>query len=234
MARRAPDDAFTRFLRGSNTAVRYPAFSRRNGGAFFGFSAQLIMSDPAFSKPENLLLARVREGDRAAFGELYDRFSTALFSLAMRILRDQKQAEDLIQEVFLQVWRKADQFDPERGSFITWSMMMTRNLALDRIRKIERHARLVEELTAEAAAQGEDAPALTENLDLQDRVILLKSAMAKLPPEQKRLIELAFFDGLTQSEISDLTKEPLGTVKARIRRGLLKLREALQDNERKS
>ncbi len=175
------------------------------------------------------LLQRVARGDRTAFTALYDRFSRPLYATALRILHDAREAEDIIQEVFLAMWEKAAVFEPGRGSAFSWAVTLTRNRAIDRIRMRKRRAELLtasspEELGyASAGDEGDSADALS----LKEKAVTVRAAVAALPADQQRALQLAFFSGLTQQEIADKLREPLGTIKARIRRGLLRLRDSL-------
>jgi RNA polymerase sigma-70 factor (ECF subfamily) len=174
------------------------------------------------------LLARMAGRDRQAFAVFYDRFSKPLYAVALRILRDARESEDVVQEVFLTLWEKADTFAPERGSAFSWAVALTRNRAIDRIRMRHRRSELLaarspEELGYETNAAADSA----DDLWLKEKAFTVRTAVAALPSDQQRALELAFFSGLTQQQIADTLNEPLGTVKARIRRGLLKLRETL-------
>lgn len=171
------------------------------------------------------LLRRISNGDQAAFAQFYDLYSNLLFSFAVKILNDPKEAEDVLQEVFLQIWDKAGTFDATLGKPSSWAITLVRNKAIDRIRASQRRVRLVEEA---AAAPAPEAPTANESVHSLEKAALVRSAMAALPAEQRSAIELAFFTGLTQIEISDSLREPLGTIKARIRRGMLKLRDKLE------
>lgn len=178
-----------------------------------------------------LLLTRVAEGSREAFARLYDRFSSPLYGAAMQILRDTAEAQDVVQDAFLTLWEKAATFESSRGSAFSWAVTLVRNRAIDRVRMRRRRS----ELLAESAPEdlGYLAGALQaggdENATLGDQARAVRAAVATLPPEQQRALELAFFGGLTQEEIARKLREPLGTVKARIRRGLMKLRDSLPD-----
>lgn len=175
------------------------------------------------------LLRRVARRDQAAFATLYDRFSRPLFSLALRILNDRREAEDVVQEVFLSLWEKASVFAQERGSAFSWAVTLTRNRAIDRVRLRRRRAEL---LAASSAAElggsfaGPDADS-ADSLCFKEEAGAVRAAVAELPADQQRALQLAFFSGLTQQEIAEQLHEPLGTIKARIRRGLIKLRSAL-------
>lgn len=174
------------------------------------------------------LLRRIGEGDRAAFAEFYDLYSRLLFSLAVKILNDQKEAEDVLQEAFMQIWEKAGGFDARLGRPASWAITLVRNRAIDRIRASQRRSRLMEEAATSGAFEDRDATTANESVHGREKAALVRSAMADLPADQRHAIEMAFFSGLTQNEISDRLREPLGTVKARIRRGMLKLRDKLE------
>lgn len=178
--------------------------------------------------PELALLARVAGGDAEAFSQLYDRLAGVLFSIAVRILHDVHAAEDVVQEVFVQIWAKAGTYDARLGKPSTWAITLLRNKAIDRLRASQRGHRLAEAAAAEQLA-GETSHNLSHDLLLgEETARLLRAAVAKLVPEQKQAIEMAFFSGLTHAEIAGALEAPLGTVKARIRRGMLELREALE------
>lgn len=174
------------------------------------------------------LLRRIAGGDRSAFAEFYDRHSTLMFSVASKILNDSSEAEDVLQEVFVQIWEKAGRFDPQLGRASSWSATLVRNRAIDRIRGSQRRSRLAEEAGAEQAIAAEVSESANETIHGHEKATLIQTAIVELPAEQRRAIELAYFSGLTQDEISKKLNEPLGTVKARIRRGLLKLRDQLE------
>lgn len=144
------------------------------------------------------------------------------------ILRDQKDAEDVLQEAFVQMWKKAATYDASRSTVFTWAMMISRNRAIDRVRARQRRTRAVEAATAEAVATLEEhVPQADELLGFSEERARIKTALSHLPEAQRDAIDLAFFRGLTQAEISTRIGAPLGTVKARIRRGLLALRNVL-------
>jgi RNA polymerase sigma-70 factor (ECF subfamily) len=174
------------------------------------------------------LIERIRTGDRAAFMSFYDRFSPLLFSVAARVLGDRKEAEDVLQEVMLVIWNKSGEYDPQLGTLSSWAVALTRNKALDRLRARTRRLRLIEEVALMAEETGPSAtPSANELIHGRERAEMLRAAMKDLPSEQRLAIELAFFTGLSQSDIATRLQQPLGTVKARIRRGMLRLREQL-------
>ena len=173
------------------------------------------------------LLCRIAQEDRNALAEFYDQVAGILFSTAVRILGDPEEAEEVIQDAFVQIWEKAVVFDPAAGSPLGWAITIVRNRSIDRLRSRRRRSRLAAELEQEAkgaiANSAPGASALAE-----DELASVRAAVSSLPEEQRQAIEMAFFGGLTHYEIADALKQPLGTVKARIRRGMLKLRESLQ------
>jgi len=163
-----------------------------------------------------------------AFSQLYDRLANVLFSVAVQILNDAHAAEDAVQEVFVQIWAKAGTYDPRLGKPMTWAVTLLRNKAIDRLRAAQRGHRLVEAATAEQLADEKFHEAANDSLLGKETARAVRGAVARLAPEQKQAIELAFFSGLTQTEIAATLQAPLGTVKARIRRGMLELREVLE------
>jgi RNA polymerase sigma-70 factor (ECF subfamily) len=174
------------------------------------------------------LIARIRGGERAAFVTFYDRYSMLLLSVAAQVLGERKEAEDVLQEVMLVIWNRSGDYDPQLGTLASWAVAVTRNKALDRLRARARRLRLVQEFAVQAENPGASAsPSANEVLHGRERAELLHEAMKSLPPDQRSAIELAFFSGLSQSDIATRLQQPLGTVKARIRRGMLRLRELL-------
>ncbi len=163
------------------------------------------------------LLDRVARGDAQALGEFYDLFAGLVNGLALRILRDRSDAEDIVQEVFVQAWRQAARFDASRGTPEAWICTITRSRALDRLR---RRAVRREDCTDEPPAVGA-APRAEEAL-------AVRAALRSLSADQRTALELAYYEGLSQSEIADRLGQPLGTVKTRIRTAMLRLRGMLQ------
>ena len=178
---------------------------------------------------EIALLRRVAQGDRHGFEELYDRFSGVLFSIAYRVLNNQEAAEDVLQDVFIQIWEKAPLYDPARGKPITWAVTLTRHKAIDRLRSAQRRGRLQEGVQRESETfeQFDDRSSF-DAVAAGETSLLVREAIQNLSKDQREAIELAFFSSLTQTEIAERLGEPLGTVKARIRRGMMKLRELLR------
>lgn len=179
--------------------------------------------EPAQENDVELLKAIVAR-DEVALAQLYDRYRVILFGLLMRILNNREEAEDVLQEVFLQVWRKAEDFDEDRGRPFTWLVTLARSRGIDRLRTLGARERVAEASAREAPEEVSDAA--TDALKSEQRGIV-SDALAKLPDEQKRPLMLAYFDGLTQSEIATHLGAPLGTVKTRMRTGLIRLRELL-------
>ena len=174
------------------------------------------------------LLQRIASGDSAALGEFYDRHSSLLFTLAARIVADPKEAEDVLQEVFVQLWDKASQFDSTQGRPLAWVLTLTRHKAIDRLRSTQRRRTRLVEQTDDNFEQPAPSASAAENAGAAEQGEIIRAALARLPVHQRRAIELAFFDGLSQTEVAAALNEPLGTVKARIRRGMLKLRAELE------
>lgn len=175
------------------------------------------------------LIRRIGMGDREAFEEFYDRFNGLIYSTALRVLANETDAQDVAQDVLFMIWEKAPMYDPSRGKPLTWAITMTRNKAIDRLRAQSRRARLGEDYRRETCADEERVAEREPLSDLEatEDGEILRSAVMKLSPEQREAIELAYFGGLTQQEIAERLRQPLGTVKARIRRGMIRLRRLI-------
>ena len=176
------------------------------------------------------LMQRLLYRDLRAFRALFDRYGNLVYSAALRVVRDAQIAEDMVQEIFLRIWRKPDSYVAQRGRFVTWLTSVTRNRAVDEIRSRGRRFRhetaSPEEQERELPAPDTNDPALTVELADQRRLIL--AALAQIPQEQRQIIELAYFGGFTQQEIAQRLSQPLGTVKTRIRDGMQRLRSLLR------
>jgi len=175
------------------------------------------------------MIAQIGRRDQDAFSALYDRLSGPLYSLAFKMLGDASDAQDALQEVFVQIWSRASTYDPEKSSVFSWAVLLTRSRVIDRLRARDRRLRVVVESTAEnKVAEATDASTVESAADTankKDEAAHVRSLLNNLPEDQRQAIELAFFGHRTHHEIAAQLGQPLGTVKARIRRGLLKLRE---------
>jgi RNA polymerase sigma-70 factor, ECF subfamily len=178
------------------------------------------------------LIARAAGGDERAMAELYDRYGQVLFAVAYRIVGQRADAEEVVLDTFAQAWREASRFEAARGSVAGWLTTIGRSRALDLVRARSRRDRI----TATAAAERPDSsPAMggwradpSSGVDHAERRKQVQLALEALSPPQRRAIELAFFEGLSQSEIAERLQEPLGTIKTRVRLGMQKLREFLR------
>jgi len=163
-------------------------------------------------------------GDRDAFGRFYDRYSPLVYPLIVRIVRERGDADDVLQEVFWEAWQAADSYDPDRGSPEAWIVMRARTRAIDRIRSVRRRSETFVAPVDETLASGPVEPGGNAADRAADRG-LVTGALAKLPEVQREVIELAYYGGLTQTEIAERLRQPLGTVKTRMRIALERLRE---------
>ena len=177
---------------------------------------------------DRLIVERMSRGDAAALADLYDRHGRAVFSLAVRILSDHGEAEDLTQDVFAEAWRNAARYDPARGVVAAWLMVTTRTRAIDRLRGRRVRPGVATENEARRLDAIPDAAPSVEMV-VADRQMTgrVRDALAGLPAEQRLALELAYFEGLSHSEIGERTGTPLGTIKTRIRTGLVRLRQAM-------
>lgn len=177
------------------------------------------------------LVEAMAKGDTGAMEILYERYSRPVFSFALRMLEDRQQAEELLQEVFFRAWRHGSKFSDRRGTFITWLLSITHNMAIDEIRKQNQRPK---------RADSDDPVLLLDSLEdgtppVEDQAVMttvrdqITDAMESLPEAQRIVIELAYFRGLTQREIADIQKQPLGTIKTRMRLAIGKLRDHLID-----
>jgi RNA polymerase sigma-70 factor (ECF subfamily) len=180
------------------------------------------MQTPDDAKTDILLIDRILARDQSAVGELYDRHGRLVFGLALRIIRDHGDAEEIVQEVFLQVWSRAETYNAQLGTPVAWLVRIARNRAIDRLR-----ARGVREKAAESAPLPMAVASPEASASLGERQRAVVRALAELPREQRELIEHAYFKGLTQSELAEMFALPLGTVKTRVRTGLMALRRGL-------
>jgi len=175
------------------------------------------------------MIARIGRRDQSAFSALYDRLSGPLYSLAMKMLGDPAEAQDALQDVFLQIWSRAGTYDPEQSSVFSWTVLLTRSRVIDRMRARGRRSRVVVASTEDAstAADASTVESAADTAEKNDEAVRVRYVLNNLPSEQREAIEMAFFEHLSHHEIAARLGQPLGTVKARIRRGLLKLRQRL-------
>ena len=175
------------------------------------------------------LITLVTRGDQDALEVLYERYSRAVYSFSLRIVGDAQVAEEILQEVFVRVWQQGGSFQAARGSLITWLLSITHNLSIDEVRRRKRRpqkadAEEPETILASLPDEGSD---VEEEVWLSSLRVSIQDALQQLPAAQREAIELAYFQGLTQREIAEVLGEPLGTIKTRMRLGMLKLREQL-------
>jgi RNA polymerase sigma-70 factor (ECF subfamily) len=171
------------------------------------------------------LLRAVAGGDESALASLYDRYASILLGLVLRIVHSRGEAEDVLQEVFLQVWRRAVDFDEGRGRPFTWLVTLARSRAIDRLRALDSRGRAALASQREPSEEVSDATADTFRAEQGE---IVRDALSQLSEEQRTTLLLAYQEGLTQTEIAERLKQPLGTVKTRTRAGLLKMRELLR------
>ena len=175
------------------------------------------------------LIQQIAQQDQVSLSQLYDRYARVVHALAYRLLGSREEAEEVVLDVFAQVWRTAERYDTGKGRVDAWLFMLTRSRALDRGRKRQRYARVVDSVTV---AQKGTHPTVSQSPEAVllkgDRRRQITEALAQITPEQRQIIELAYFQGLSQSQIVKQTNISLGTVKTRARLGLKKLRELLQ------
>ncbi len=183
-----------------------------------------MQPEPAQSIEDVELLKAVALKDESALAQVYDRYRVILFGLLLRILNNRQEAEDVLQEVFLQVWRRAADFDENRGRPFTWLVTLARSRAIDRLRSLAARERVA---LAGAREESEAISDAASDAYRSEQRGLVTAALAQLPDEQQRPLMLAYFEGLTQSEIAARLGTPLGTVKTRMRTGMIKLRDAL-------
>ena len=170
---------------------------------------------------DGALIAAVRSGDQSAMAELYDRYSAVVYAVALRVLGDTGAAEDVLQEIFMQLWRNPGGFDASRGNLAPWLAVITRNRAVDMVRK----RRPLSEIEETTLSFSPDLAGDAERGRIAEKV---RAALKDMPAPQRSALEMAYFEGYSHSEISTKTGEPLGTIKTRIRSGLLLLRKVVE------
>lgn len=186
----------------------------------------------ATSQADRDLLLRAADGDQQAIAALYDRYGEVLYAVAYRVARQRADAEDAVVEAFTQAWRDASRFEASRGSVAGWLTMIARSRALDIVRARNRRERITTSASSRESdgmlAMGSSPADPADSYDSTERKRRVQAALETLSPPQRQAIELAFFEGLSQSEIAQRLEEPLGTIKTRVRLGMLKLRESLR------
>jgi RNA polymerase sigma-70 factor (ECF subfamily) len=203
-------------------------------GPAFAHPVGSLAMNPAADSPveiEPALIRRVASGDVAAFEELYRLASGLLFSVALRMLQRHEDAEELIQEVFVKLWKDAATYDPRRGAPLAWALTITRHKAIDRIRSTTRRIRLHDEAEREAQhaePAGASAEPASETLHAES-ASAVRTSLDGLPQEVRKTVELAYFGGLSQSQIAEKLSVPLTTVKSHIRRAMTTLRHSLKE-----
>ena len=185
---------------------------------------------PLADLPDSDLVDVMAAGDVEAMEVLYDRYNRAVFSFALRMLGNREQAEELLQEVFIRAWRQARKFSEGRGTYITWLLSITHNMAIDEIRRQNRRPRKADSADPVLllVRVRDEKPSVEEQALLGDLRESMQAAMARLPEAQRVALELAYFGGMTQREIAEHQGEPLGTIKTRMRLAMRKLREILE------
>lgn len=187
----------------------------------------LLAVQPESAKESDVeLLHAIARGDEGALARLYDAYRVILFGLLVRILNSREEAEDILQEVFVQVWRRAKDFDEQRGRPFTWLVTLARSRAIDRLRQLGARQRLAAGAAQEQEHAESVSDALTDAVRAEQQTVV-RRALAELPEDQRHTLVLAYFDGLTQSEIAAKLNAPLGTIKTRMRSGMIKLRALL-------
>jgi RNA polymerase sigma-70 factor (ECF subfamily) len=173
------------------------------------------------------LMQRIRERDSSALVELYDQFGQLAYAVAVQTLHDASEAEDVVQEVFTTIWNDPGKYVARLGSLSAWLVQVVRNRSIDRLRSRQARARATAELAKREPLDNDASPAIApEDAEAMQRVV---REINQLPAEQKEIIELAYFGGLSQSQIADKLSQPLGTVKTRMRRAMERLRQALRE-----
>jgi len=170
---------------------------------------------------DGALVSAVRSGNQDAMAQLYDRYSSVVYAVALRVLADATTAEDVLQEIFMQLWRNPGAFDASRGNLAPWLAVITRNRAVDVLRKRKPQTEITETLLSVE-------PDLASETDRSRNVEKVRAILKTMPAPQRNVLELAYFEGYSHTEIAEKTKEPLGTIKTRIRAGLILLRKAVE------
>ena len=181
-----------------------------------------------------LIKAVCESNDKVAFAKLYDLCSPRAYGLALKILRNEAEADDVLQQAFLSLWQHASEFEEAKGSVMTWLYSFIRNRAIDMLRRKKRENHIsidYDEANPLSNSLPDSAPRPDDILDSKERQTIVFTALKTLPDFQKKVVEAAYFGGLTQQEIADQLKEPLGTIKTRMRLGMMKLTELLKPQQ---
>jgi RNA polymerase sigma-70 factor, ECF subfamily len=183
--------------------------------------------------PDDQLVQRMSEGDVDALNVLYDRYARAVFSFAVRIVRDGRIAEEVLQEAFMRSWQQSGRFELNRGNYASWLLSITHNLAIDEIRKSQRRPQRADmvDISDVLRSEVDTTVNIEEAAEASELRGVIRAAMDHLPEPQRRVIELAYFEGLSQREIAAFLNEPLGTIKTRMRLGMQKLKDVLAEQE---
>jgi len=171
------------------------------------------------------LLVRVADGDQRAFSELYDLMASRMLGLVRHVLKDHAQSEEVVQEVLLEVWQTASRFDPNKGKAVTWMLTMAHRRAIDRVRSAQ--ASRDRDTKIGIRDLGREVDTVSESAEISIEHKRVEKAMARLSDLQRQAVELAYYGGYTQSEVAEMLNIPLGTVKTRLRDGLIRLRTEL-------
>lgn len=198
---------------------------------------QLLLYIIGFAKQspeeEREWMAEVQAGDKKSLGKLYNRYNRILFGMIYKVLRNREESEDLLQEVFVQAWEKAEQYDPTRGTVYSFLVTMTRNKAIDRTRsKAYKNSRKDDHVINDddfSLNLSHNSPNPEEDMELHERAVKVREALGSLNKKEREVLYISYFHGLSQTEISDKINIPLGTVKYRMRQGMIKLREMLAE-----
>jgi RNA polymerase sigma factor (sigma-70 family) len=183
-------------------------------------------SSPDHHCDEAAVMVRIVQQDQAALGQLYDRYARIIYAMAYKSLASVEECEEVVLDVFSQVWKTADRYDPKRARVDTWLFMMARSRVLDRLRSRQRRSKVTDAVITLDPPNHQTGP--DEHVEISERRSQVVAALEQIPPEQRQVLELSYYQGLSHGEIAAQTGIALGTVKTRIRLGLEKLRTALQ------
>jgi RNA polymerase sigma-70 factor (ECF subfamily) len=187
----------------------------------------MVEANPGDEASDESLFSRMAAGDAEAFAAFYDRHESLFFGLAVRILWDESEAEDVLQDAAVLMWERVPLYKPELGRPLSWAIAVLRNKALDRLRANRRRAESLDRATSELQSTERHGVAEGTGGMGRESLELARQCLEELPTDQREALRLAYFGGLTQSEIAERLGQPLGTIKARIRRGMLAMRDAL-------